>query len=142
MSAEKERIERFFNSLRRETLAIVDDFYSQEVEFIDPLGTHHGVGAVKKYYAGLYQNVTSIRFEFGSMVQEGLLVSAPWTMHLSAAKLKGGQPIAVPGLSYFRFNGTTGKCDYHRDYFDMGAFIYDHVPLLGSVIRFVNNRLR
>ena len=31
--------------------------------------------------------------------------------------------------------------NYHRDYFDMGEFIYERVPVLGSVIRAIKRRL-
>ena len=142
MTAAKDRIYAFFNNLRRDALHLVDEFYDENVEFIDPLGSHDGVAAVRKYYAGLYENVTAIRFEFGPMIEEGDTVSAPWQMHLSARTLNGGRPIGVPGISYIRFNLSTGKAIYHRDYFDMGAFIYEHVPVLGSVVRMVNRRLR
>jgi hypothetical protein len=100
---------------------------------------------VEHYYRSLYQNVTSIRFEFGDLnasAQEGNSLAAPWTMHLTASKLNRGRPIALPGLSLIRFDPSSKQATYHRDYFDMGAFIYEHVPVLGSVIRFVNARLR
>jgi len=30
---------------------------------------------------------------------------------------------------------------YHRDYFDMGAFVYENIPVLGSVVRYTKKRL-
>ena len=34
-----------------------------------------------------------------------------------------------------------GKVFQHHDYFDMGEFIYERVPVLGGVIRAIKNRL-
>ena len=34
-----------------------------------------------------------------------------------------------------------GKVERHRDYFDAGALLYQHVPLLGSAIRWLQRRL-
>jgi hypothetical protein len=40
-----------------------------------------------------------------------------------------------------RFGGNQGKVIYHRDYFDMGAFIYERVPVLDRVIAYVKGKL-
>jgi hypothetical protein len=34
-----------------------------------------------------------------------------------------------------------GKIYYHRDYFDMGAMLYEHLPLLGRIIQRLKHRL-
>ena len=31
-----------------------------------------------------------------------------------------------------------GKIYYHRDYFDMGSLLYEHLPLLGKIIQKLN----
>lgn len=30
---------------------------------------------------------------------------------------------------------------YHEDFYDVGAMIYQHVPVLGRIIRFINQRI-
>ena len=34
-----------------------------------------------------------------------------------------------------------GKVIYQRDFLDVGAMIYEHVPLLGKVIRYLKQRM-
>ena len=120
---------------------LVDDFYAKDAEFSDPIGTHHGVASIKRYYAGLYESVSTISFEFTSVLGNADDYSVVWVMHLSAKRLNGGKPISVPGVSHLRFQHNGDKVVYHRDYFDMGCFIYEHVPLLGSIIRMIKRRL-
>ena len=120
---------------------LVNDFYAKDAVFCDPIGTHHGVDAIKRYYAGLYENVSSIKFEFTSIIGAGDEFAAVWVMHLSAKKLNGGKPISVPGVSHIRFVHNCDKVEYHRDYFDMGCFIYEHVPVLASVVKYIKRKL-
>jgi len=55
-------------------------------------------------------------------------------------RLKGGKPISLEGCSLLRWN-LDGKVERHRDYFDAGALLYQHVPLMGGAIRWLRRRL-
>lgn len=41
-------------------------------------------------------------------------------------------------LEQIRF---TDRIFYHEDFYDLGAMIYQHVPVLGRIIRFINQRI-
>jgi hypothetical protein len=43
-------------------------------------------------------------------------------------------------MSYLQFD-KAGKVRYHRDYFDLGAMLYEHLPLLGSLVKTIKRRL-
>jgi hypothetical protein len=62
-----------------------------------------------------------------------------WTMSYQHPKLNSGRLIAVQGASRLEFKH--GKVTSHRDYFDGGALLYEHIPLLNRVIFFLKNRL-
>lgn len=136
----KQKVLYFFNNLSITNLALVEDFYSPTAEFCDPIVSLSGLASIRGYYQELYKNVEEIRFEFGAVVAEDSKLAAPWVMHLTAPKLKRNGAVVVPGISHIVFN-TEGKAQYHRDYFDMGAFVYENVPALGGVIRFIKRRL-
>ena len=57
---------------------------------------------------------------------------------LTTAKLCCGKPISVQGTSHIRF---TDKVYFHQDYFDGGALLYEHVPVLGSIIQQLKKRM-
>ena len=135
------RLQRFFAELNRDTMHLVDAFYDEQVHFRDPIVEIRGRQAMRRYYAGLYANVTAIRFEFSEIMTTDDDVAAVWTMRLNASGLNGGKTVVVPGISHFRF-GSGDQVVYHRDYFDMGPFIYEHVPVLKQIVRFVKSRLK
>jgi limonene-1,2-epoxide hydrolase len=137
----KERIKEAFNNLRADNLHILDSFYHPKLKFIDPLGEISGLKDMKTYYAKMYQNVTDIRFDFSSLSEEGEDIFATWNMVLKAKSLNGGKEVRVPGVSHLKFDTESNLVIYHRDYFDMGAFIYEYVPVLGSIIRMIKRKL-
>ncbi len=136
-----QEIESLFNNFNKDTLHLADDFYDPDVVFRDPIVALQGRDALKAYYADMYEDVTSVRFDFTGGIQKGDEAVVFWTMEFRTKGLKGGDPVLLDGSSHIRFGGEAGKAVYHRDYFDMGALVYENVPVLGSLVRYVKNRL-
>lgn len=132
-------IQNFFNALNINTLLLIDSFYAPDVQFIDPMGEIRGREKVKAYYQKMYKDVTAIRFDFSDEIVQGNDHVVTWTMYVQAKNLNGGEPVSLPGISHIRFQN--GLAAYHRDYFDMGVFVYEHIPVLGRLIRFIRGRL-
>ena len=139
--AQAQRIEKVFNELREDNVHILDKFYAKDTLFIDPIGRHEGIKAVKDYYAGIYKGVEEIKFEFSEIISNGNNHVGVWKMTLTTPNLNSGKPVILHGNSVIKFNDE-GLVSYHRDYFDMGEFIYEHIPLLGSVTKYVKKRLK
>lgn len=134
-------IEKAFNNFNGKNLSVLGDFYDDGIVFEDPLTRVVGLDSLKKYYAHAYKNVLSIRFIFGHTITEDSIVGVPWEMKLSAKSLNNGKEISVFGFSQFRFNDQNKVC-YHRDYFDLGAMIYENIPVQGAVIRLLKKLLQ
>jgi len=128
-----------FNDLRVDSLQALDAVYAEGVVFIDPAHELHGLPALKAYFARLYAGVEACSFEReGGVLGEGESALL-WTMHLQHPRLAGGSPIRVPGASHLRHDSE--RVHYHRDHFDLGALLYEHVPLLGGATRWLKRRL-
>ena len=132
----------FFEDLSLATLDRVDEFYAENVRFEDPMVTLDGRDRMRAYYANIYRNDPKLRWEFPEVVGDprGPSLALAWIMHMQVDGLNGGRPIAVDGISRLRFDDA-GGCVFHRDYFDMGAFVYENVPVLGGAVKFVKRRL-
>jgi len=63
-----------------------------------------------------------------------------WRMQFQHARFGAGETPELRGVSQLRFLEGS-RVNYHRDYFDMGEFIYERVPVLGSAIRAIKHRL-
>jgi len=136
----KDKTKVFFEKLTKDTMHLVDEFYDPQIDFTDPIGSLKGSAKMKAYYANMYKNVKAIRFDFSQLLESGDTVVGIWRMTLVTDKLNGGEPVVVDGNSVLRFKD--GKAIYHRDYFDMGAFIYEQLPVLGFVVKKVKGRFK
>ena len=128
-----------FAALDAGNLARLGELYSDDVLFRDPLHEVRGLPALQRYFAEMYANVGRLDFEFHGFDQvadgEGYL---RWTMHFRHPRLRGGAPISVDGCSHLLW---WDKVYQHRDYFDAGAMLYEHLPLMGGVIAWLKRRL-
>jgi ketosteroid isomerase-like protein len=129
-----------YQRLNAGNLELLDDIYSDNVRFVDPAHEIEGLDQLRKYFAGLYANVTSIDFAFLREMRLGDEGYVQWRMTFSHRRLKGGRPVKVEGATYLQFD-LTGKVCFHRDFFDLGEMLYEHLPLLGSVVVALKRRL-
>ena len=140
MAGNLDNTKTFFNQLDKNHIKLVDQFYDRNIVFQDPVHRLNGVASVRNYYSGLYSNVESIHFEYGHGIESGNEISLPWKMFLKSPSIQGGKEVTVEGVSNITFNAE-GKAIQHRDYFDMGEFIYERVPILKSVILYIKGKL-
>jgi len=128
----------FYQHLDDSKLANLGDIYHEDVLFQDPAQRIDGLPALKAYFSGLMQNVKDCRFVI--LRSEVTVTSAviEWKMHFSHPHLNGGNMIMVEGVSLL---SGDSKIRQHRDYFDLGAMLYEHVPVIGGVIRHLKRRL-
>ncbi|MET1078339.1 MAG: nuclear transport factor 2 family protein [Pseudomonas sp.] len=128
-----------FAALDAHNLQRLGELYSADVLFTDPLHEIRGLPALRDYFAQLYAHVSDLRFDFHGFDAvrkgEGYL---RWTLRFSHPRLNRGRAIQVEGCSHLLWHN---KVHYHRDYFDAGALLYEHLPLLGRIIHWLKGRL-
>ncbi|WP_397449805.1 nuclear transport factor 2 family protein [Pseudomonas sp. NA-150] len=128
-----------FAALDKDNLHQLRELYSDDVVFTDPLHEVHGLRDVQRYFGEMYANVSQLRFDFYAFdqVREGKGYLR-WTMSYRHPRLNAGQLIRVEGCSHLLWND---KVYQHRDFFDAGAMLYEHVPVLGRAIAWLKRRL-
>ncbi|WP_028580165.1 nuclear transport factor 2 family protein [Desulfogranum japonicum] len=129
-----------YNQLHKDNLELLRDVYSKDVVFVDPAHEIQGIEELITYFSALYSNVDSISFDFTDhlLVEDSGYVR--WKMTFSHKRLNRGLPVMVDGVTYLQFDSAK-MVDYHRDYFDLGAMLYEQIPVLGKVIRTIKKGL-
>ncbi|MFO7576669.1 MAG: nuclear transport factor 2 family protein [Pelovirga sp.] len=128
-----------YQRLGRDNLELLEQIYSADIQFVDPAHSVAGLPELKAYFVELYANVTEIRFEFHSQYRVGDQVFVEWWMSLRHPRLARGRLVRVPGISCLHFTAS-GLVDRHRDYFDLGALLYEQLPVLGGLVRAIKRR--
>lgn len=130
---------RQFTELNKDNLDRLGTLYSDDIHFTDPLHDVQGLVQLHGYMREMYANVSELRFDFHGYDQigegEGYL---RWVMSYRHPRLAGGQLIRVSGCSHLLWRDKVYR---HRDYFDAGALLYEHLPVLGRVIAWLKRRM-
>jgi hypothetical protein len=134
-----DRFERFYQELGHGSASHLADVYDEEIIFIDPVAEHEGLPALTGYFQNLMQNCRSCRFDMTIHRLRPSTAFVTWTMSFEHAHLRGGKPIVVDGVSQLDIVGD--KIIRQRDYYDMGAMIYENVPVLGFVVTGLRRRM-
>ncbi|MEM7043422.1 MAG: nuclear transport factor 2 family protein [Pseudomonadota bacterium] len=134
-----DRFERFYQHLGRGSVDELDDVYDEQIVFIDPVADHTGLTSLKVYFQNLMQNCRSCSFDMTIHRLSPSVAFVTWTMSFEHAHLRSGKPILVDGVSQLSI--ADDKIVMQRDYYDMGAMIYENVPLLGIVVAGLRRRM-
>lgn len=126
---------REFDSSKSE---VINTIYDENIVFTDPIHELQGLKAVEDYFSHIGKGLNYCDFEFVSTCAVDECAWLRWVMTFSHPRLSGGKPIAVNGASELR---RADKIYSHIDFYDMGAMVYDNVPVLGNMTRFLRNRL-
>ncbi|WP_038181772.1 nuclear transport factor 2 family protein [Vibrio rhizosphaerae] len=129
----------FYAQLNKHNLNTLHDIYHDEIVFEDAAHRMKGLSALSDYFTNLYQNVERCNFTIHEQHPTDNGGFLTWTMHLQHPKLDRGQLVNVQGISHLRFQDN--KVIYQRDYFDLGEMLYEQLPLLGRVIRWIKRGL-
>lgn len=135
-----ERLADFYRYLDNGQLPQLSRIYHPHIVFIDPVGQHNGVDALEDYFQQLLKTVNYCRFEIHQILENDDEATLLWRMDYSHPSLKKGQDLSLEGVSHLRV--ADELIIYQRDYYDIGAMLYEHVPLLGSAVRALKARLR
>lgn len=135
-----QKVRAMYLRFDKKILKTLPEIYSEDIQFRDPLHAVNGLSNLSEYFSGMMGDLLECRFEFHhslEMIERGEAILF-WTMHYRHKKIGGGKPLELTGNSHLLFNE---KVYYHRDYFDAGSMLYEHLPVLGAAIRYVKKRI-
>ncbi|GAA5217638.1 nuclear transport factor 2 family protein [Corallincola platygyrae] len=139
MSDYIDRFTEMFRDLKPDSFEAMASIYDPEVVFQDPAHQIVGRENLTRYFEELCGSLLYCRFDISRRANDGDSVFLEWEMSFAHPKLSSGKCIVVPGVSVLKLSDN-GICS-HRDYFDMGAMLYEKLPMLGSVVSYLKNRL-
>lgn len=133
------QFEKFYTSLSSDNLKQLADLYTEDVTFVDPVTQHQGLPALVAYFENLLENCQSCTFDIFDKHTDSEQATVTWQLNFTHPKLRAGRLIHVTGISIMKFRD--GKISHQQDFYDLGAMLYEHVPVLGGMIRALRKRL-
>lgn len=135
-----EQLERLYDNLTEDSIAMLDEVYHDDVTFVDPIHHVQGLANLKTYFRNTITGIDYCHFAFAERARQGDDVFVSWQMRLKHPNLAKGREIVVPGTSHLKLEDN--KILSQIDYYDAGAMVYEHVPFLGVVIKKIKTRIK
>lgn len=133
--ADLDRIAQYYETLDRPALARLDQLYAQDAFFKDPFNEVRGLAAIRRIFEHMFDQVHTPRFVVTTRVVQGREAFLVWEMHFRL-KRQARTEQCIRGASHLRF-GAGGLVEHHRDYWDAAEELYEKLPLLGSLMRWL-----
>jgi steroid Delta-isomerase len=131
------RIKALFENLSRGKVARLGEIYAHDVWFKDPFNEVTGLAAIEKIFDHMFDQVQNPRFVVKDCVSQDAQAFLTWDFLFDNARMGGAQ--TVRGATHLKFNAA-GKITYHRDYWDVAEELYEKIPGLGALMRFLKRR--
>ncbi|WP_404399300.1 nuclear transport factor 2 family protein [Idiomarina seosinensis] len=132
-------LKSFYDEFKSENLEQLSELYHDEVNFTDPIHQIVGLDDLKAYFEHTMENVKYCHFAFDDELVGEDKAYLSWQMRFAHPKLADGGEIVLPGVSSLHFEDK--KIRQQEDHYDLGAMLYEHVPLVGYVIDKIKQRL-
>jgi hypothetical protein len=141
---EKQTVDRFRQFLshldektaREET----EKVYAPDAYLNDTLKTVRGAPAIRDYFIKTARGLDSMSVRFDDLAVSGGNYYFRWTMETRMKKLARGKTVRTIGVTLVRFD-REGRVIMHQDFWDSAQGVWEHVPVIGTVIRRIRSSL-
>jgi ketosteroid isomerase-like protein len=133
-----QRIVMMFEGLSRDSLPLLEQAYSEDARFKDPFNAVQGRAAIRAIFEHMYDNLDEPRFVVRDVVVQGPQCFLSWDF-VFRMKRFNREPQTIHGGSHLHL-APDGRIVVHRDYWDAAEELYEKLPLVGTLMRWLKKR--
>jgi len=133
------RLVAFFEHLSPADLARIGDFYAVDARFKDPFNEVQGIAAITAVFAHMYRALEGPRFVVHDIVVDGDQCFLTWDFRFRFKRFAPNVDQRVRGATQLRF-AVDGRVEWHRDYWDAAEELYEKLPAVGALMRWLKRR--
>jgi hypothetical protein len=113
--------------------------YASELHFSDALMMTRNRDRVVEHFQGLVDAGTAVQVEILQTLVSEADVYLIWSMQAEFTPVRQSVVSDTIGITHLRFN-EAGHVVLHQDFWDTGLGFYQHIPVLGRVVKSINRR--
>jgi len=129
----------FFERLTPADLARLGELYAADARFKDPFNEVQGVAAIEAVFAHMYRSLDAPRFVIRSAVAEGDTAFLSWDFLFRMRRFDSATEQCIRGATHLVF-APDGRIALHRDYWDAAEELYEKLPVVGALMRWLKRR--
>jgi ketosteroid isomerase-like protein len=141
VKARDPRVQRIIEAFERLQPADVErmtELYSADARFKDPFNEVQGVAAIQRVFRHMFVALREPRFVIRDAVCEGDQCFLSWDFLFRMRRLRSDEQ-CIRGGTHLRL-AADGRISEHRDYWDAAEELYEKLPAVGSLMRWLKRQ--
>ena len=134
-----DQIVRAFETLSPAAVETLDALYAPDARFKDPFNDVRGLPAIQGIFRHMYVALENPRFVITGRIVQGEQCFLTWEFRFGFRRFKQGQAQCIVGGSHLVLDDA-GRITLHRDYWDAAEELYEKLPLVGGLMRWLKRR--
>jgi steroid delta-isomerase len=133
------RICRFFETLTPDSLTQIAALYTPDACFKDPFNEVRGVAAIQRIFGHMFASLHEPRFVVTQRIVDGTQVFLVWEFRFRFKRFDTTTAQVIRGGSHLVL-AADGRIADHRDYWDAAEELYEKLPGVGALMRWLKRR--
>jgi hypothetical protein len=129
----------YFESLTPTSLGQLKQYYSAQARFKDPFNEVTGLPAITGVFEHMFVALVAPRFVVTQRICQGEQCFLTWEFRFQFRKYQTGTEQVILGASHMVLDAH-GLVVLHRDYWDAAEELYEKLPLVGGLMRWLKRR--
>ena len=139
LNAAVQRLVQFFEKLQPQDLPRLPELYAAGARFKDPFNEVQGLSAIERIFAHMFETLDSPHFIVTERIVQGTQCFLVWDFRFRFKRFDTTTWQTVRGGTHLVFNDE-GLVTLHRDYWDAAEELYEKLPLVGGLMRWLKRR--
>ena len=135
------RLIAFFEDLSPDNLDQLNSFYTEKAWFKDPFNDVRGLPEVRGIFSHMYVALNRPRFIVTDSITQGDQCFLTWDFEFYFKRFDTTTRQTIRGGSHLKFTAD-GLVDFHRDYWDAAEELYEKLPWVGALMRWLKKRAK
>jgi hypothetical protein len=129
----------FFENLTPAGVASMGSHYDPQARFVDPFNDVQGLAAIERIFQHMFVALDEPRFVVTTQVLQGRQCLLTWDFHFRFKRFHNATPQTIRGATHLVFS-EEGLVTMHRDYWDAAQELYEKLPVVGGLMRWLKQR--
>ena len=127
-----------FEQLSPQDLPRLAEIYTPGARFKDPFNEVQGVAAITRIFEHMFVSLEDPRFVIRERVVQGDQCFLSWDFIFRMKRFSRDEQV-IRGGSHLRL-AADGRITDHRDYWDAAEELYEKLPVVGALMRWLKRR--
>ena len=129
----------FFETLTPQSVSQLPTLYDAQATFKDPFNEVQGLPEIERIFRHMYVALDRPHFVITAQLVDGAQAFLTWEFRFHFKRFYTSTLQVVRGGSHVVFN-ESGLVTLHRDYWDAAEELYEKLPMVGGLMRWLKKR--